>query len=359
MKRVENVEMSFWPKYAKENHPWSRITTKKLIELRFSRGLTHKEIAEKYGVPKTEVSLMMTKVLNLEPQWAERRMPETLTKENPHLGYVLGVAYGDASIAANSFRFGVTDSDFFENVRRELMACGFREDEFYIKKIPRRKNTFPSGKTYLCKSMMRLELNCLEFVEFLKNLKPLEFSHEQKAGFINGFFDSEASISENGRRVILTNTNLEMLETISKILREFGIETQPKFLRIGGISATTGNQLKDVYRLYIPARSIPAFRKHFRLSIARKQARLEGQRLSPAEYKSGRFVMKLASDSDENRATVVVMRRGKKGETTESKSFTVDGVKSIGSMAKFMKQCIRHNAEVRKLVVQLSQRSRE
>lgn len=339
----KNIALSFYPKYINSGHPWSKVTPVMLIRMHFIHGLSYKDIADKFSVPSSEVSYVMTKCLGIEPQWKEMEMPPNLSADNTHIGYILGVAYGDASITSNSYRFGTVDIDFRNKLYDELIHCGFREVDLKLVSIDRDDMISPSsGKSYSRRTLYRLELNSQRFVNFLHDINLRSLTTAQKIGFIEGFFDSEGCVGKRGCCVTSTNTDKKIIDFVVNVLEDLGIKSSVRFTKRSHVLTLSGNNFKDIYTIYVGKKHVEKFRSFFRFSIWRKQARIEGKEV---EYN-----MKLPDQKEEHRLTILVMRRNVSGKTTESKSFIVSDAKSPVMMRAFLRDCIRYNKEIKKFI---------
>ncbi|MEM1950000.1 MAG: LAGLIDADG family homing endonuclease [Candidatus Caldarchaeum sp.] len=109
----------------------------------------------------------------------------------------------------------------------------------------------------------------------------MEHSGECKSAFLRGFFDSEASIAENGM-IKVYNSDLRLLGYVRRLLSSLGIETNgPRLNTKHGTplkdprNGRTYYTKKDAYCLYVPSSYRLTFYKHVVFTIRRKQRRLE------------------------------------------------------------------------------------
>jgi intein-encoded DNA endonuclease-like protein len=111
--------------------------------------------------------------------------------------------------------------------------------------------------------------------------KYIEHCERCVAAFIRGFADSEGSVDKNGN-ITIYNTDLRLPTYVKELLRRFNIESTGPILnkRRGTVinDPRMGKQYthnKDVYVIFIRARSNTNFYRHIGFPIRRKQRRLE------------------------------------------------------------------------------------
>jgi intein-encoded DNA endonuclease-like protein len=258
-----------------------------VVALRRGR-LTHrgiiKEIYRRYGVgiSKSHISYWLRGVHN--PYNGRRITSLELLEPPEELAYVIGVKVGDGYVGKKSrVRKGYNDVMIgLEAKDREFV------EEFAgcLAKVLGRKQIGPRFRDGVGKYVV--EVGSKTLYELLR--KPVDLDRLKKyiehcercvAAFIRGFADSEGSVDKNGR-IIIYNTNIELLRYVIGLLKRLDVEsTGPKLnTRRGTIihDPRTGKKYvanKDCYRIYIRSRSSVSFYKHVGFTIRRKQRRLE------------------------------------------------------------------------------------
>jgi hypothetical protein len=286
--RDKKFKFKYYSLYDPKIHTdWTILKPEELLVAYYEQRMTHERMAEKFGVSRTEITILMTEIreflkksgMTIHSRWEEKKLPEKLTGDNPHLGYILGVTYGDACIKNGTFKFGVIDKDFRNKVEKELVALGFSRKVFRKKYIGKRDMGSPYGsKIYKCKPIYKISIHSQRFTNFLEQFDLNRMNTKQKKGFIEGFFDSEGHVTNpsGSKNIGISNTNKTMINIIDDILDDFDIEHKVYYVhRRHKKSVVTGRRFKDIYRLLIMKNSeMIKFHDHFKLSIKRKQKRL-------------------------------------------------------------------------------------
>lgn len=279
----------FWDRYyrKKRYEAWVKITPRKLVGL-YKKGLSFSKIGEMYGVPKSEVAriyglIEIPKRLRRRPTF-RKELPDQWCMENPAVGYVLGALYGDGTVATgDAFKLSVIDRDFRSAARVALIACGFKKKEikyFETEACGNRKRQY--GLVLYNKALAGFVGGKPDYM--------YKLSDKAKTEFVNGFIDSEGSVTKLGS-VLIFNTDKSLIDFVNMVLGENGIETSIS-IRQRRVEAW-----KDCYVIYIRTCSIERFHKLFRFSIQRKQKRLdEVVRMRKCRNKAVRF-----EDSDSNK----------------------------------------------------------
>ena len=116
----------------------------------------------------------------------------------------------------------------------------------------------------------------------LDRLRPfIEHCENCMAAFLRGFFDSEGSISEAGE-IKVSNTDLELLRYIGRLLGRLGIETgEPRLMAPKGTPTyfpgrkKTYKKRRDCFIMLIRMHCNPTYHLRVGFTIKRKQERLE------------------------------------------------------------------------------------
>jgi len=133
------------------------------------------------------------------------------------MNYIAGLVEGDGWISKNRDRVGIssTNLNLLKYVQGIITLFGYKSS-LYLKKNKK------SYKRYGTKPCYCLEIHG-GFKEFLQNLFKNDFS-----SWIGGFFDAEGCVCTNPKNpfIQLTNSNLNLLENLKLILKEFGIHSR-------------------------------------------------------------------------------------------------------------------------------------
>lgn len=260
---------------------------KSILEELYNKPMTQQEIAELYGVTQRAIvyyfrkfGISARKNVKLHPVLSGFVVDKSLRYDNLtrvnldpsyELSYILGVYFGDGTLdhVKKTFQLVAKDKDFVD----EFLRC-------YCKISNKIYTTRPYGKYF------RAQPASLQLYQWIKDKEFNQFSEIidlYPHGFIKGFFDSEGTvdiISKFGRRIRMSNTDLSLLEYVSDLLFNLGINSKIyKENKIGEVVyGKTGKRYvktKDCYRLHIPAKETPIFTRLISTSIKRKRDILE------------------------------------------------------------------------------------
>lgn len=194
------------------------------------------------------------------------------------LAYVIGAVAGDGTAVLMGrydarIRLKVRDSEFAEEFARCLGRV--------LGKDPPRVQRLHNGMYFVgqgCKVLCQL---LKKPIDIPKIRRFIEYNDECKAAFLRGFFDGEGSAHKNGD-LTLSNTCVELLEYVKRLLETLGIEATGPHLYCRSRTTfhdrrqnKTYTRRKDVYNIYIPADSRLKFYRRVGFTIWRKQERLE------------------------------------------------------------------------------------
>lgn len=136
---------------------------------------------------------------------------------SPTLSYILGVLLGDGYITeehgTGKISLRVTDKIFAEEFRKNLEFLGFRPYQQTI--YPKHPNRLPLNEIRAYSKNFYKWYNSIPFEE-VKNI-----AEQYPVEFIRGFFQSEGSITKDGR-VFLSNKNTQTINLVRNILNRLG-----------------------------------------------------------------------------------------------------------------------------------------
>jgi intein-encoded DNA endonuclease-like protein len=251
-------------------------------------GLTYggivEEVYRRYGVRISKSSISEW-LHGIHSPYNGRRIPSLeLLKPSEELAYVIGAVLGDGyahmrrriikGYSDSIIGLEARDREFVEEFGRRLAKVLNRRE---IRPRYRRS----SGR-YVVEAKSKTLYELLRKPVDLDRLKPyVEHCERCVAAFIRSFADSEGCVDKKGR-IHIYNTDLRLLTYIKELLRRLGIDSaDPKLhTRRGTIKRDprTGRQYvakKDVYVIYVRARSNTNFYRYVGFTITRKQRRLE------------------------------------------------------------------------------------
>ena len=184
-----------------------------------------------------------------------------ITKE---FSYVFGVLLGDGHISNRRITLSATDKDFVENFKFNLEAWSKYKSRFYSRSIRTDKKIKKRKLQWAC------YLDSIEIEKFIKNFNINKInSKSKKSNFLKGFFDAEGSFSKD-YELIAYNTNLKLLELVSKFLADLSLKNQIKTYTVKNI-----NGIKIQYHyLKVTGESRLRFYQKIGFSIQRKQEKL-------------------------------------------------------------------------------------
>jgi len=191
---------------------------------------------------------------------------------SPELGYLIGVAKGDGSVRIQKWnhrvRLRVIDKDFAE----EFDRCASS-----VLRSPRHAITWLPKQGLWCVEILSVLLVRLLEGPFPKLIEIVSHCDDCTAGFLRGFFDSEASISR--RCLTLSNGNLRIMILVRKLLKRLRIlTTGPRLSQKGGrlvvIKGRIYHANKNIYVLYVRAMSLQEYAARVGFSVMRKRMAL-------------------------------------------------------------------------------------
>lgn len=179
-------------------------------------------------------SIKVSRIYSWISSRGAKPFPEPDLTPTPTLAYVLGVLYGDGSASkyhlknggfAYAFRLKVIDKEFVDSFKSALEKIGLHSSRVYIEK-PNQENL---------QDLFFVKMFSKPFYTWFKGLMwghVYEFikTIEMKREFIRGFYESEGHLSRNHPerkndkcwRVGITNTNLELITLVQRILNDLG-----------------------------------------------------------------------------------------------------------------------------------------
>lgn len=173
---------------------------------------------------------------------------------NKEFAYIIGVLHGDGNIMSNKIRFGVTDKNFIQKIKKYLEQIS--KEKIKIKKI--KNNGFKnSSPIYI------IVFNSI----LLKNLIEKQYRNIEKQddniiiSFLEGCYDSEGCVDKERPRIRLAVINYIYAKKISDCLNKIKIKH-------------TFNKNKKYYwiRIYYP--NINKFHQQIHFSIKKRENRL-------------------------------------------------------------------------------------
>ena len=184
----------------------------------------------------------------------------------PELAYVIGVSKGDGSVRVQKWNHRVRLRVIDKESAMEFDRCASS-----ILGSSRRAITWLSKQGLWCEVLSVL------LVRFLRGPFPRiveAVTHEGcAAGFLRGFFDSEASMS--GRSLDISNTNLKVMRPVRSLLMKARIcTTGLRLAREGGRLVTKGwvcHANRDIYPLHVRPVSLPRIAEKLGFSVDRKR----------------------------------------------------------------------------------------
>ena len=191
---------------------------------------------------------------------------------SPELAYLIGVAKGDGTVRVQKWnhriRLRVIDKDFAE----EFDRCAS-----LVLGSPRHAITRIPGQNLWCVEILSVLLLRMLEGPFSRLVEIVSHCDDCAAGFLRGFFDSEASMSR--RSLTLSNGNLRIMMLVKKLLkRQQILTTGPRLSQRGGRLVTIKGKIyhanKNIYVLYVRAKSLQQYATRVGFSLGRKQLAL-------------------------------------------------------------------------------------
>lgn len=234
------------------------LDTEKIAYL-YQKGLDSRRIADMSACSKNTI-LRRLHECEVKVRLKTRELPDM--KPGQDLACVLGVAYGDGRKRLDGLHLWVKDKDFAESFADACERLGFKPRKYFNE----------------------IEENyevCVYSIEFGRWIKSLTFEKIEKllvndasrCAFVRGYFDSDGSATiqlyekcRNG--ISFGDPNLTLLKFVSKICSVLGIKTSI----YGPYGKGAG---KEMYTLYVHAKSRRRFFELINSSLARKRDVLE------------------------------------------------------------------------------------
>jgi hypothetical protein len=146
------------------------------------------------------------------------------------LAYIIGVLNGDGYISKTNkcyfFRLAVKDKDFADFMKKTLYLWSGIKPCFYKRKDKYYKQGFYYEIFLNSKNVYQFlyDFSINKNPQAIENIKKFLKNKKYKVKFIEGFFDSEGSITEDGR-INITNINQNLLILCKEFLENLGINT--------------------------------------------------------------------------------------------------------------------------------------
>lgn len=227
----------------------------------------------KLGSMPLEARVKISKALKgRKVPWTEKLVQRNFA-QNYHFGYVLGAILGDGSLYIGKrsenvvylLSLGARDEDFVEGFCHHY--------EMLTKRKAKTRSYYKSGKLFFQASPANKGLYQLFFpIKHHKDFQPLfTLTKEAKKGFLAGIIDSEGHITCKGRRVIVTNEDIALLNAVQNILKTFDISSDIYVtVQKGGFKINS-----EIGRLQIRSiNSLRRLRQLVQLHIVRKEEQL-------------------------------------------------------------------------------------
>ena len=191
---------------------------------------------------------------------------------SPELAYVIGVSKGDGSVRVQKWnhrvRLRVIDKEF---------AIEFDRCASHILGSSRHAITWLPKQGLWCVEVLSVLL--VRFLQgpFSRVVEAVTHCEGCAAGFLRGFFDSEASMS--GRSLDVSNGSLKVMRLVRKLLTKVRIYTTGlRLAQEGGRLVTIKGRVyhanKDIYTLHVRAVSLPRYAEGVGFSVDRKRGAL-------------------------------------------------------------------------------------
>jgi len=212
------------------------LPTKEVLEkLYWTESLNQSQIARLFGCNQVTISNYMKKYRIKRRSDGRFKAREFNFVNCKELGYFCGLVLGDGFIckprkSSGFLGVGSTKQELIDLFCNSAKKLGFNVSISH--RIQKRK--FPCGTT---KTDTQLNARVYSEVvyQLLRPFKKSDYfwdipsfliSQEAKIGFLQGIFDAEGSVAKDGLTIILSSKHRENLEQVSKILREFGINSK-------------------------------------------------------------------------------------------------------------------------------------
>jgi hypothetical protein len=140
-------------------------------------------------------------------------------------GYIYGLFEGDG-YAYHNKKDRHYSVDFYLNSERD------KDIEKFLVNLLKKEGFIVhlfKDKRFNCK---RIRVHSKEFFNFI-NKSEKNIGGDYKMGFVSGLIDSEGSVSSKKSAIVVTNTNLELMNTAKKFLDDLHIPSNLKDKKIG------------------------------------------------------------------------------------------------------------------------------
>jgi len=221
------------------------ISAEKLERLYWEKGMSLREIAEKFGVSQSQIYKRVKK--EGIPRRSQGRRPIDVDLEfTPNLTYILGVMKGDGHIrkekGTGKIVFKNLEKGFAEEFMKSLKEIGLNPNL-----IEREDERYSTGCYYL------VEARSTKFYDWYTNLTQEDIENlvlkdsERTRKFLKGVYESDGYLTNgsslNNYRLGIVNTNKNLIDTLKSCLKEldfnFALQIQEK------------NRRKDLFNLRI------------------------------------------------------------------------------------------------------------
>ena len=191
---------------------------------------------------------------------------------SPELAYIIGVSKGDGSVRSQKWnhrvRLRVIDKEFAE----EFDRCAS-----HVLGSPRHAITWLSNHGLWCVEVLSVLLVRFLRGPFSQVVKAVTHCEKCAAGFLRGFFDSEASMS--GRSLDVSNGSIRIMRLVKQLLLKIGVQsTGPRLAQKGGRLVTIKGRIyranKNIYALHVLSTSLSEYANQVGFSIERKRPAL-------------------------------------------------------------------------------------
>jgi hypothetical protein len=210
--------------------------SRKFKQSRFWLDEEKKKKATEKAVLSRSKSKKFWRAIKTLAQKNSNNLPEYAQKNSTELAYILGVVYGDGHLGKNTITLKVKDEDFAINFSNSLLKWS----GYYCPVAVNKEKLFLVRlySTPACKFLLRIKF---------KDIKKWTFN--EKSSFLRGLYDSEGYA---GNEITFTNSNKNLINLVSFLLKEFSIKHSIIFN--GPSKGTIGRWTfirKKIYRILI------------------------------------------------------------------------------------------------------------
>jgi len=239
------------------------------------QGLSYTKIIEvvekEYGVKllKSHISEWLRGLRN--PRNSVKLLPGDL-KPSEELAYIIGVIAGDGTIYMKDGKCILYLMCKDSELAMEFARC--------LKVLRCKPRVMIRGGFYIVRAYSKALCELLKKPLDLEKLRPyMEYGEKTIAKFLRAFFDSEGSVDVKGKAIYISNTNLDLLNYVKKLLLMLRIDVEgPHLYARMGTTIYKPNKIyyrkKDAYRVYVRASSRQTFTELVGFTIKRKMERL-------------------------------------------------------------------------------------